>query len=203
MILMFRRCCMRGLITILMGFSPSAFPLLVVPPLQPLATTTVSVRRQRMGQLKMTRKVSYCDLNWSTCSSRRASILSVLASAVSLPLAVSASPPLCSDLGSPTPNCLGAVDGLLADCEGACVSSQDDRPGVFGAPWQIEGSNKGVLDKLILVSDMYFLCVLFLLTFRSLLLGVQGQEGLFEGAQLRHRKRILESTVHRWGYRVP
>ena len=29
------------------------------------------------------------------------------------------------------------------------MSSQDDRPGVFGAPWQIEGSSKGVLDKLI------------------------------------------------------
>ena len=66
------------------------------------------------------------------------------------PLPSLASPSLCSSLPAPTPDCLGAVDGLLADCSGpACISSQDDRPGIFSAPWQIEGSSKNVLDKLL------------------------------------------------------
>lgn len=36
--------------------------------------------------------------------------------------------------------CLGVIDGLLARCRGdlqACVASQDDRPEVFEAPWQL------------------------------------------------------------------
>ena len=85
----------------------------------------------------------------TVCASRRASLFSILAGAACLSRASLASPPLCSTLPAPTPDCLGAVDGLLADCRGACVSSQDDRPGVFGAPWQIEGPTEGVLDRLI------------------------------------------------------
>jgi len=61
-------------------------------------------------------------------------------------------PPLCSELTEPTPGCLGAVDGLLADCAMSknCVASQDDTPGVFSPPWQIEGSVKDPLDRIIL-----------------------------------------------------
>jgi len=49
-------------------------------------------------------------------------------------------------------DCLGVVDGLLARCVGdlsACVSSQDDRPEVFEAPWVLpaaEGPARGDRD---------------------------------------------------------
>lgn len=63
-------------------------------------------------------------------------------------------PPLCSSLSTPTPTCLGVVDGLLADCgnKNSCTSSQDDRPGVFSPPWQIEGFGDA-MDKLVVAVE--------------------------------------------------
>ncbi|GMI11055.1 hypothetical protein TrVE_jg3317 [Triparma verrucosa] len=64
-------------------------------------------------------------------------------------------PPLCSSLESPTPTCLGVIDGLLADCttKSSCTSSQDDRPGVFSPPWQIEGYAGDPMDKLLVAVE--------------------------------------------------
>jgi hypothetical protein len=54
-----------------------------------------------------------------------------------------ASPPICSKT-STTPDCLGSVDGFLADCSnpGTCITTQNDSPEYWIAPWEY-GERKG------------------------------------------------------------
>jgi len=52
-----------------------------------------------------------------------------------------------------TADCLGVVDGLLADCIGNnCVSTQNDDPRYWTPPWEYEGGKGRVLDDLIVVA---------------------------------------------------
>lgn len=82
--------------------------------------------------------------------SRRGSLLSMALAAGTSVVGSSASPAWASEVPAPPPDggcveCLGVIDGLLSRCRGdlkACVASQDDRPEVFEAPWQLP-----VLDK--------------------------------------------------------
>jgi len=69
------------------------------------------------------------------------------AAAASLVLAVA---PVAPPEGN-CPECLGVVDGLLADCPErlSCVSSQDDSPMHFQEPWEYEVGQSVAYEKLL------------------------------------------------------
>jgi len=79
----------------------------------------------------------------SNVMNRRSALINSCASCIPfiLPMSVNAAETIGKDPNCNGPSCLGVWDGLLADCPhgnlggSACVSSQDDTPGIFAEPW--------------------------------------------------------------------
>lgn len=97
------------------------------------------------------------------CAGVLQSSMLVLSTTISTNTAAMAAETVGKDENCNTASCLGVWDGLLADCphnnknkflgrNAACVSSQDDTPGVFAEPWDYSettttsATTKGLLD---------------------------------------------------------
>lgn len=80
--------------------------------------------------------------------------LSVAMTIANIPLSANAAETIGKDDDCNESSCLGVWDGLLADCphglkldgNAACVSSQDDTPGIFAEPWDYSEAPNNSMD---------------------------------------------------------